>query len=203
MVPDQKSVTRMQHTFMGQWDLSEGDAAPHIAAALQHPERYVLKPNREGGGNNFYGQAMVRKINEVQGTTRAQEYILMAAIQPVPQENYLIRAGMPAERVQTVGEVGVFGVVLARHGDIVLNRSAGEVLIRSKAMGVHEGGVSTGHSCISSVIAVWIFFLPVLVGGGGGEGRVLSVDTSVAGFTVNTLKSIRMKFFLSYQNVSV
>jgi len=32
----------------------EGDLA--AAMAIKNPERYVLKPQREGGGNNFYGK---------------------------------------------------------------------------------------------------------------------------------------------------
>lgn len=32
----------------------EGDRAAEMA--ISDPERYVLKPQREGGGNNFYGK---------------------------------------------------------------------------------------------------------------------------------------------------
>lgn len=32
----------------------EGDQA--IQMAMENPERYVLKPQREGGGNNVYGE---------------------------------------------------------------------------------------------------------------------------------------------------
>ncbi|OQV13438.1 Glutathione synthetase [Hypsibius exemplaris] len=155
-IPDQSVISRLLNTFVGQWDLSEKNADEHIEAALREPERYVLKPNREGGGNNFYGHDLVRQIKQVRGTANAQEFILMELIRPVMQENVLIRAEMPPERVQTISEVGVFGVILTRNGgeEVLLNRTAGEVLIRSKADGVREGGVSSGHSCISSVVAV-------------------------------------------------
>ena len=27
-----------------------------VSRALEHPEKFVLKPQREGGGNNIYGE---------------------------------------------------------------------------------------------------------------------------------------------------
>ena len=42
--------------FAGQWaleDLSTHDTAAVVADAVAHPDRYVLKPQREGGGNNY------------------------------------------------------------------------------------------------------------------------------------------------------
>jgi hypothetical protein len=54
----------------GLWSLDD-PAAPEtaavIAGALAHPERYVLKPQREGGGNNLYGAELVARLEEVGG----------------------------------------------------------------------------------------------------------------------------------------
>jgi len=36
-----------------------------ISDAITHPERYVLKPQREGGGNNLYGDELAAKLREV------------------------------------------------------------------------------------------------------------------------------------------
>ncbi|XP_055344332.1 glutathione synthetase-like [Paramacrobiotus metropolitanus] len=136
---------------MPQYDLADPSAAPAIADALAHPARYVLKPNREGGGNNFYFQDLVDRIQAVRGTPLAQDYILMAKMQPSTQRNVLIRAQTPPAVVDAVSEVGVFGTVLARgETEMLLNRRADAVLVRSKALGVNEGGLALGWSCLSS-----------------------------------------------------
>ena len=145
-------VKRMCHTFVGQWDVGEPESQEKIEAALRDPDNFVLKPNREGGGNNFYGQELATKLNQVRGTSRAQEYILMELIQPVLQDNFLIRPAMSPELVKTVSEIGIFGIILARGDEVLLNKTVDQVLVRSKAEGVREGGVSSGHSCISSPI---------------------------------------------------
>ena len=33
-----------------------------ISDAVRHPAKYVMKPQREGGGNNYYGAAMTRAL---------------------------------------------------------------------------------------------------------------------------------------------
>lgn len=52
----------------GLWSLDD-PAAPETAAviadAMQRPEAYVLKPQREGGGNNLYGDELVARLRQV------------------------------------------------------------------------------------------------------------------------------------------
>ena len=38
-------------TFVNQYLLTDSDK---VESALQYPEKYVLKPQREGGGNNYF-----------------------------------------------------------------------------------------------------------------------------------------------------
>jgi hypothetical protein len=55
----QAEATELRTFFAGLWgldDLEEPATAAVVAAAIQNPEAYVLKPQREGGGNNFYGK---------------------------------------------------------------------------------------------------------------------------------------------------
>jgi hypothetical protein len=45
--------------FAGLWGLDDPSApetAEAIASAIANPDAYVLKPQREGGGNNLYGE---------------------------------------------------------------------------------------------------------------------------------------------------
>jgi hypothetical protein len=67
-----KQHTRHNHNHMshptGLWSLdnpSSPETAQIISDAISHPERYVLKPQREGGGNNLYGEELTAKLKEV------------------------------------------------------------------------------------------------------------------------------------------
>lgn len=54
-VSDPEQVRAISEIFTGLFsldDTAEGNAA--IELALQNPSKYVLKPQREGGGNNVY-----------------------------------------------------------------------------------------------------------------------------------------------------
>ncbi|XP_055327411.1 glutathione synthetase-like [Paramacrobiotus metropolitanus] len=146
-VPEESVRARMLDTCVGQWDVSLPNSAEAIERALKHPEKYVLKPNREGGGNNFFNEELVSKMQEIRGTETAQEFILMERIEPPLQENILVRSKLPPALVQTISEVGTFGAFIARNKEIIFNASARDVLIRSKASNVNEGGVSTGYAC--------------------------------------------------------
>ncbi len=55
---DAAAADVMRRTFAGLWSLDEmGDPECKrvVADALGRPNSYVLKPQREGGGNNLYG----------------------------------------------------------------------------------------------------------------------------------------------------
>ncbi len=50
-----------------------------LKQAAAQPDAYVLKPQREGGGNNLYGQQAADKIA---GRVGLAAYILMQRIRP-------------------------------------------------------------------------------------------------------------------------
>jgi len=56
-----------------------------VARALSHPGDFVLKPQREGGGNNLYGEEMVKMLSERPVEERGA-FILMERIKPPEQE---------------------------------------------------------------------------------------------------------------------
>ena len=51
----------MRASFAGLYGLGDGSEEARLAKerALAHPAEYVLKPQREGGGNNLYDKEMV------------------------------------------------------------------------------------------------------------------------------------------------
>ena len=63
-----------------------------IAAARANPAGYVLKPQREGGGNNLYGSEMLAAFDSLSPEELAS-YILMERIEPPSVRNILLRNG--------------------------------------------------------------------------------------------------------------
>lgn len=128
----------------------EGNKA--IKFALENPVKYVLKPQREGGGNNVYGLDIVDVLNKVKNTQERESYILMDMIRPPLIKNYIISSGrkVSTEPIDLVNELGIFGVIIGTPNEILCNYEAGYVL-RSKKHGVQEGGIAAGFGCLDSV----------------------------------------------------
>ena len=69
-------------SWAGLWSLDDtSDQATQdiIAKAMKSPEDYVLKPQREGGGNNLYGENLRDRLKDSKGLSA---YILMQRIRP-------------------------------------------------------------------------------------------------------------------------
>ena len=56
-----EAAARVRATFAGLYGLGDGSEEARLAKerALAHPAEYVLKPQREGGGNNLYDKEMM------------------------------------------------------------------------------------------------------------------------------------------------
>lgn len=68
--------------YTGLWgldDLDDAETASVLQQAQQEPDLFVLKPQREGGGNNLYGKAAQQKLQTKKGLSA---YILMQRIRP-------------------------------------------------------------------------------------------------------------------------
>ncbi|XP_071958547.1 glutathione synthetase-like [Antedon mediterranea] len=140
-------VKAIRATFTGQYSLdigAEGDEA--IAMAINSPENFVMKPNKEGGGNNIYGVDIRTKLLEIQNTSERNAYILMDRIFPVTVPGYKVVSSPELPKLQNmVSEFGMFGALVSDGNDVVLNEFAGH-LVRTKPNGVDEGGIMVGVS---------------------------------------------------------
>ena len=92
-----------------------------MSAALAAPEAYVLKPQREGGGNNLYGAEMARALGRMDAAERAS-YILMERIRPPTHALPLMRDGV-LDGGECIAELGVFGVFLGDGRQVLLTRT--------------------------------------------------------------------------------
>lgn len=138
------------------FSLEVGDA---VFRAMNQPEAWVIKPQREGGGNNYFNEAVRDKLRN--GVNELDSLILMSRITPMPQPAILVNRERPLY-VNTVSELGIYGTFLttsdveigpsmnkAGKGAVRINGHAGH-LLRTKKVGVDEGGVATGYSVLSS-----------------------------------------------------
>ncbi|VDL97717.1 unnamed protein product [Schistocephalus solidus] len=127
---------------------SEIDAI--VSDCMQNPSNYVLKPQREGGGNNIFGDAICAKLRNILGKPEANTFILMQRLQPPLVENCVVGLNYPPPiRRSMVCELGIYGVLLSNGDDIIENYSSGH-LLRSKFFGVDEGGVAAGFACLDT-----------------------------------------------------
>lgn len=145
---DVEAAKNIESTFVGMHTLdssSEGKKAAQIA--LQKPDKYVLKPQREGGGHNIYRSAIpdfLRSIPE----SHWSGYILMELIEPPEVHNAIVRAGeiFPAS---VISELGIYGTILWDSSGILYNEEVGH-LLRTKSKETDEGGVAAGFAVIDS-----------------------------------------------------
>ncbi len=140
----------MRTCFAGLWGLddleNDKEAYNAIQDAIKNPDLYVLKPQREGGGNNLYGQDMVDRLQQNQGLGAL---ILMQRILPHSHMVTMIRRGVATD-VESLSELGIYGVLLRKGANVLVNHKAGQ-LVRTKASTSSEGGVAAGYAVLDSV----------------------------------------------------
>ncbi|GIL90454.1 hypothetical protein Vretifemale_18104 [Volvox reticuliferus] len=151
-ISDGRDAGLLREFFAGLWSLDPKDVAtdPGVAAAvvdaIARPEAYVLKPQREGGGNNLYGEEL-REMLKV-GGEQLSAYILMQRILPPANRSVLVRNGQWSES-ETLNELGIYGTFV-RHGkNVLLNEQSGH-LVRTKTSSSNEGGVAAGFAVLDS-----------------------------------------------------
>ncbi|KAK7531312.1 glutathione synthetase large chain [Phyllosticta citribraziliensis] len=155
------TVARVKETFAPIYPLDKSDAgleARKLALNANAAQRYVLKPQREGGGNNIYRKNIPPFLATLPESSWPA-YILMEMIEPPAANNVIIRNG-EVRKGGVIGELGVYGVCLWRHGDgaadrgqILENWEAG-YLLRTKGNESEEGGVAAGFGAVDSICLV-------------------------------------------------
>ena len=155
---DPAQAERVRRTFAAIYPLDTSPAGLDARKIALHPERargYVLKPQREGGGNNIYRSAITPFLKALP-EAHWKGYILMELIEPPELCNVILRNG-EIEATPVIGELGMYGTCLWQHGtpsqQIMLNENAG-YLLRTKARNSEVGGVAGGFGSIDSCCLV-------------------------------------------------
>lgn len=169
-LPDPTEAAAVRACFAGLFGLEPGsaEAAQAVAAAMARPGEFVLKPQREGGGNNLYGEEMVAALRRMTEEECAA-FILMERIRPPRVDSLLVRGGAVV-RAPSVCELGVYGIYVgdSSTGRVLLNASCGH-LLRTKPETSDEGGVAAGFAVLSS---------PLLVAPGPGQPPLTAAETT-------------------------
>ena len=148
VAPERAAELRSCFARLDGLDVDGGSAVSEaVERACEAPDMYVLKPQREGGGNNLFG-AELRDALRSMGAAERAAYILMERIVPPTHPASLMRGG-ELDGGECACELGVFGVFLGDGQRTLLNEEAGH-LLRVKLDGVDEGGVCAGFACLSS-----------------------------------------------------
>ncbi|KPA77284.1 putative glutathione synthetase [Leptomonas pyrrhocoris] len=182
-----------------------------IQDAAAHPEKYVLKPQLEGGGNLIAGPDMQRMLRETKAEDPLfleirREYILMRRIHHPVITGILFRQNKIHVLENNIcSELGIYGVTLsAEAGRYLVNEAAGCV-VRSKPADVADGGVMAGVAALDSVLLIgrsgrcgggrccgycsWLGRPPTLAAVVGSIGAAASVAVAAAAWAARQRRS--------------
>ncbi|XP_057962437.1 glutathione synthetase, chloroplastic [Malania oleifera] len=145
---NKEDIAKLQQCFAGLWSLDDLDI---VRDAIARPELFVMKPQREGGGNNIYGDDVRETLQRLQaeGNERDAAYILMQRIFPTISPTYLIRDGV-CHKEEVISELGIYGAYLRNNEKVIVNDHSG-YLLRTKVSSSNEGGVAAGFAVLDSI----------------------------------------------------
>jgi glutathione synthase len=167
-------INELRASFMNMWglDVSEDMLTPDHIAIKSGQEEFgvrkarecatslVLKPQREGGGNNVYKEAIPEFLDALAPQER-RAWIAMELIRPPGNTgNYLIRARLAESesqvpvKAEVVSELGIYGWALFGGPSKGVEEKQVGWLVRTKGKESNEGGVATGFSVLDSLLLV-------------------------------------------------
>uniref|UniRef100_A0A803Q020 Glutathione synthetase n=2 Tax=Cannabis sativa TaxID=3483 RepID=A0A803Q020_CANSA len=147
-VDNKEDIAKLRKCFAGLWSLDDSDI---VNKAIERPELFVMKPQREGGGNNIYGNDVREALKALQkeGTEEDAAYILMQRIFPTVFSTFLLRDGI-CHKDDAISELGIYGAYLRNKERVIINEQCG-YLMRTKVSSSDEGGVAAGFAVLDSL----------------------------------------------------
>lgn len=151
---------RVRATFAPMYPMNaasaDGQRGRELALDPETAKRFVLKPQREAGGNNIYRGTIPGFLRSIP-QSMWPGYVLMEMIEPPAQRNVILRGG-ELQAGGVVCELGVWGTILWRRAgdrgvEVLRNEEAG-YLLRTKGDQSEEGGVAAGFGAVDSVCLV-------------------------------------------------
>ncbi|XP_022951296.1 glutathione synthetase, chloroplastic-like isoform X1 [Cucurbita moschata] len=145
---NKEDIAKIRRCFAGLWSLDDKDI---VRKAIEAPDLFVMKPQREGGGNNIYGDDVRKTLVRLQkeGNVEDAAYILMQRIFPSVYPTIFVRDGI-CHKDHAISELGIFGAYLRNKDKVIVNDQCG-YLMRTKVSSSNEGGVAAGFAVLDSI----------------------------------------------------
>jgi len=148
-IKDQEKVNFIRSSFTGLYAFDQSESSKKALARLaENPDDFVMKPQREGGGNNIYGKDIPPFLAKLSEKDK-EGYILMDLIRPEVQDSTIVRDGK-AEDFKVISELGIYGIYLSDAENKTIINDQGGYLLRTKSSKSNEGGVASGYGCLNS-----------------------------------------------------
>ena len=149
----QADLDDVRASWMEMWSL-DADGSNGLQRTRDNALDLVLKPQREGGGNNVYKDAIPQFLDTLPESER-EAWIAMRLIKtPQGLGNYLVRAGGAIEGVvksEVISELGIFGWALFGGEDGRVEEKEVGWLLRTKGKESNEGGVAAGGFAVTAM----------------------------------------------------
>jgi glutathione synthetase len=141
-----EGLAQVRQSFAGLYEVDDASVAMVLACG---GKGFVMKPQREGGGNNIYEGDIPAALASMQDAADRRAYIFMSMIRPPALPSVLVRSGVASAPQPTLSELGIFSTFLGDGEHVVRNEFAGH-LLRTKPLEATEGGVASGYSVLDS-----------------------------------------------------
>eukprot|EP00658_Telonema_sp_P-2_P006982 TRINITY_DN12610_c0_g1_i4.p1 TRINITY_DN12610_c0_g1~~TRINITY_DN12610_c0_g1_i4.p1 ORF type:complete len:609 (+),score=112.64 TRINITY_DN12610_c0_g1_i4:376-2202(+) len=150
----EEEVQQVCSVFARQFNPAADDQVSRDARseARVDPDRWVMKPQREGGGHCVFGEALAQLLAHSSETELAG-WVLMERMRGACVESATLANGTAELCHQAIGEIGVFSSMVIRGEETLLN-SVGGCMVRTKCVESNEGGVCCGAGCIDSCLLI-------------------------------------------------
>lgn len=154
---DTEATEKLLDLFQGIWSLEDygtpGASVNKVFEdALANPQNYVLKPQKEGGGNNFYNDDIPKQLLNFENDASLRSYLLMEKIKPPKIRCQMVRE-CALSSCNSLSELGIYSVIFTRNtptGNEMLENKTIGTLLRTKNSTCDEGGVVAGASVVDS-----------------------------------------------------
>ena len=131
-------------------DMTEEEKKTVFKEIREDIGKYIIKPQKEGGGNNYYNEDILKILPSEGDESNISEVLkhsmIMERINP-PEYDTLVLFNNTLVKQNCVSEISVYGIILSDDEKVILNESVG-FLLRTKEKSNQEGGVLVGFSSI-------------------------------------------------------
>ena len=129
-------------------DMSSEDAKNLLNNIKLEPEKYILKPMREGGGNNITGNKLKELIPEENSELcdLLKNSVIVDKIDSYEHEGLILR-NENIKIQNSISEYSIYGIILSNENNVIMNKST-SFLVRTKNKESIEGGIIEGAGAI-------------------------------------------------------